>query len=391
MDLDAMTATAMGGQSISREDALAILRAPDAMTMPIVAAAGQVRRHFHSTEVLVNHLVNIKSGMCPENCHYCSQSIDSSADILKYSWAPTEEVMAAVETGLAHGASTICLVASGRSPSRREVERVAGLVEEIKRDHPEVTLCTCLGFLDDSKAARLKEAGSDRYNHNLNTAEDHYADICSTHGFDDRVDTVQHATHAGLSPCSGLIAGMGESDEQLVDVVFSLRELDVDSVPVNFLLPFEGTPLESHQQLTPLQCLRILAMVRMVHPDKEVRSAAGREYHLRTLQPLVLEICNSIFLGDYLTSEGQGASADLQMIEDAGFQIKGTVTATPHHAVPRIQVRACDTSAGDECSGCGHTDEGCGSASAPSDTTVDEHRTDAGGVVIRRRGLGARA
>lgn len=389
MDIAAMTQTALNGESISREDALAILQAPDSMTLPIVAAAGQVRRKFFGTEVLVNHLVNIKSGMCPEDCNYCSQSIDSSAEILKYSWLPKDEIMAAVKSGVSQGASTVCLVASGRSPSRREVEHVAGIVEEIKAEHPEVTMCTCLGFLDDEKAARLKEAGSDRYNHNLNTAEERYGDICSTHTFADRQDTVQHATNAGMSPCSGLIAGMGESDEQLVDVVYSLRDLDVDSVPVNFLLPFEGTPLESYKQLTPMKCLRILAMVRLVHPDKEVRSAAGREYHLRSLQPMVLEVCNSIFLGDYLTSEGQIAGQDLQMITDAGFQIKGTITATEitgMHGMPSVQVKACGSSSG--CGGCSSAGNGCG---GHSHAGSDEHKVDAAGVPIRQRGVGAPA
>lgn len=395
MELAAMTQAGLDSQPITREQALAILQAPDAMTLAIVAAAGQVRRHHFGTEVLVNHLVNIKSGMCPEDCNYCSQSIDSSAEIMKYSWAPKDEITAAVKAGVSQGASTICLVASGRSPSRREVEHVAGIVEDIKKDHPEVTVCTCLGFLDDEKAARLKEAGSDRYNHNLNTAEERYEDICSTHTFADRQDTVQHASDAGLSPCSGLIAGMGETDEQLVDVVFALRELDVDSVPVNFLLPFEGTPLESYKQLTPMKCLRILSMVRLVHPNKEVRSAAGREYHLRSLQPMVLEVCNSIFLGDYLTSEGQIASADLQMITDSGFQIKGKVTATQvegHHGMPSVTVKACGSSASggaaSGCGGCSSAGGGCGTGHSHGG---DEgaSKLDAAGVPIRHRGVGA--
>lgn len=389
MDLDQMTRTALQGQPITREQALQVLRAPDAMTMQIVMAAGTVRRHFFGNQVLVNHLVNIKSGMCPEDCNYCSQALDSTAGIMRYSWLPREEIEQAVRAGLSQGASTVCLVASGRGPSRREVEMVAGIVEEIKAEHPEVTMCTCLGFLDEEKAARLKQAGSDRYNHNLNTAEDRYGEVCSTHTFADRAETVSHARTAGMDACSGLIAGMGESDEQLVDVVFSLRELGVDSVPVNFLLPFEGTPLQSHRELSPLRCLRILAMVRLVHPDAEVRSAAGREYHLRSLQPLALEVCNSIFLGDYLTSEGQASSADLQMIADAGFEIKGKVSGAvvqAHGGAPAVAVRSCGSAGQGEsgCGGCGSAD-GCGGAhqeGEPADT-------DAAGVPIRRRGAGA--
>lgn len=323
MNLETMVATATTGSSVSREDALALLAAPDADLMSIVAAAGRVRRHFFGNTLLLNYLVNLKSGMCPEDCNYCSQALGSTAGILRYTWLTPEEVETSVRAGVANGASTVCLVASGRGPSNREVEKVAGIIEGIKAEHPEVKICACLGFVDADKAQRLCNAGADRYNHNLNTSEQTYADICSTHTYADRAQTVQAAQQGGLSACSGLIAGMGETDEQLVDVAFGLRALGVDSVPVNFLLPFEGTPLATHHELTPQRCLKILAMVRFVNPDVEVRAAAGREYHLRTLQPLVLEICNSIFLGDYLTSEGQAGALDLQMIADAGFEILG--------------------------------------------------------------------
>lgn len=322
-DLDAMVDAACAGSPATREQALAILSSGDDQLLQVVAAAGRVRRHYFSNQVMLNYLVNLKSGMCPEDCNYCSQALGSTAGILRYTWLTAEEVNTAVRAGVSNGASTVCLVASGRAPSKREVDKVADVIGNIQREFPEVKICACLGFLDEEKATTLREAGAHRYNHNLNTSQESYGDICSTHSYDDRVDTVETITKAGLSACSGLIAGMGETDEQLVDVAFALRDLGVDSVPVNFLLPFEGTPLASHLELTPQRCLRILAMVRFVHPDVEVRSAAGREYHLRSLQPLVLEIANSIFLGDYLTSEGQAGAADLEMIADWGFEVVG--------------------------------------------------------------------
>jgi biotin synthase len=200
-----------------------------------------------------------------------------------------------------------------------------------------VEVCACLGLLSEGQAARLKAAGADAYNHNLNTSEATYGDICTTHDFSDRVDTVNQARESGLSPCSGLIAGMGESDADLVDVVFALRELDPDSVPVNFLIPFEGTPLAAEWNLTPQRCLRILAMVRFVCPDAEVRLAGGREVQLRSMQPLALHLANSIFLGDYLTSEGQAGKADLEMIADAGFVVEGAEETTlPEHRVDEL-------------------------------------------------------
>lgn len=151
-----------------------------------------------------------------------------------------------------------------------------------------------------------------------------YADICSTHEFSDRVRTVERAKDAGLSPCSGVIVGMGESHDQLIDAVFTLRELESDSIPVNFLMPFDGTPLEGTWLLTPAACLRVLALVRFACPATELRMAGGREMHLRTLQPLALHVANSLFLGDYLTSEGQEATADLDMIADNGFVVLGS-------------------------------------------------------------------
>jgi biotin synthase len=204
---------------------------------------------------------------------------------------------------------------------------VCETISAFRELHPDVEVCACLGLLTDGQAERLREAGTTAYNHNLNTSGGHYADICTTHEYADRVSTVTAAKDAGLSPCSGLIAGMGETDEDLADVAFALRALSPDSVPVNFLIPFEGTPLGGQWTLTPQRCLRILAMVRFVCPDAEVRLAGGREIHLRTLQPLALHIVNSIFLGDYLTSEGQPGNADLAMIADAGFTVEGAEAA----------------------------------------------------------------
>lgn len=197
------------------------------------------------------------------------------------------------------------------------------MVEDLKTEHPDIEVCACLGKLKDGQAERLKDAGVDAYNHNLNTAESHYQEICSTHTFEDRVDTVDKAHAAGMSACSGMIIGMGETDEQLVEALFALRDADADSIPVNFLMPFEGTPLQNTWDLDPMHCLRVLAVARMIAPDKDLRMAGGRELHLRSLQPLALHVVNSLFLGDYLTSEGQSALEDLKMIRDGGFEVLG--------------------------------------------------------------------
>jgi biotin synthase len=330
--LDSLADKALNRELPTRAEALAVLASDDDELMDVVAAAFRVRRRFFGRRVKLNYLVNIKSGLCPEDCFYCSQRVGSAADVLKYTWLKSDEVVASAEAGVAGGARRVCLVASGRGPTDRDIDRVCESITSFKERHPDVEVCACLGLLTEGQAERLREAGTTAYNHNLNTSGGHYEDICSTHEYADRVSTVTAAKEAGLSPCSGLIAGMGETDEDLVDVAFALRSLEPDSVPVNFLIPFEGTPLAGQWNLTPQRCLRILAMVRFVCPNAEVRLAGGREIHLRTLQPLALHIVNSIFLGDYLTSEGQPGSADRAMIADAGFTVEAA--APPEPAAP---------------------------------------------------------
>ncbi|GAA2146450.1 biotin synthase BioB [Kitasatospora kazusensis] len=360
--LDTLTAKGLRRETPTREEALAVLATTDDELLDVVAAAGRVRRQWFGRRVKLNYLVNLKSGLCPEDCSYCSQRLGSTAGILKYTWLKPEQAAEAAAAGLAGGAKRVCLVASGRGPTDRDIERVADTIAAIKDANEAVEVCACLGLLSGNQAERLKAAGADAYNHNLNTSEATYGDITSTHTYADRVDTVNKAHGAGLSACSGLIAGMGESDEDLVDVVFALRELDSDSVPVNFLIPFEGTPLAKEWNLTPQRCLRILAMVRFVCPDVEVRIAGGREVHLRSMQPLGLHIANSIFLGDYLTSEGQAGQADLDMIADAGFEVEGAgqVTLPAHRS--EVAAGGCGTGGGcGSAGGCGTgADTGCG-------------------------------
>ncbi|MEV8421178.1 biotin synthase BioB [Streptomyces niveus] len=365
----------------SREEALAVLTTSDDDLLEVVAAAGKVRRQWFGRRVKLNYLVNLKSGLCPEDCSYCSQRLGSEAGILKYTWLKPDEASKAAAAGVAGGAKRVCLVASGRGPTDRDVDRVSKTIGAIKEQNADVEVCACLGLLSDGQAERLKAAGADAYNHNLNTSESTYGDITTTHTYADRVETVRHAQGAGLSACSGLIAGMGESDADLVDVVFALRALDPDSVPVNFLIPVEGTPLAGEWNLTPQRALRILAMVRFVCPDVEVRLAGGREVHLRTMQPLALHLVNSIFLGDYLTTEGQEGKADLDMIADAGFEVEGAGTTTlPEHRGGGGCASACAPSAG------AASDSAASVSASSAGAEAASARTDL--VTVRRRGAG---
>ncbi len=303
----------------SRADALAVLGASDEDTLAVVSAAARFRRESFGNTVKLNYLVNVRSGLCPEDCNYCSQRRGSEAGILTYDNVGADVVAEAVGRAVDSGAARVCLVASGRGPSERDIEHMAESVMAVHDVHPGLEVCACLGILGEGQAEQLADAGVFAYNHNLNTSESHYGEICSTHGYDDRVETVDRAREAGLSPCSGALFGMGESDDDIVDVAHGLRELAPDSVPLNFLIPIDGTPMAGRRELTPQRCLRILALYRFMFPDTEIRIAGGREVHLRSVQGLGLELANSIFVGDYLTTEGQEANADLDLLADWGF------------------------------------------------------------------------
>jgi biotin synthase len=320
---DALAEQALAGRPLTSEQALEVLAAPDEELIDLLAAAFRVRRHFFGTRVRLNFLVNAKSGLCGEDCGYCSQSRVSTADIPHYQLISKDELVQAAERALELKASTCCIVTSARKPSARELRGVAEAAEEIKERHPELKLCACLGEISSEQAGALKESGIDRYNHNLNTAESLYPEICTTHTHADRARTVETVAQAGLSPCSGLIVGLGETREQLVEACFELRDTGADSIPVNFLLPIEGTPLGGRDPgLDPRYCLKALCMFRLACPEREIRLAAGREVHLGSLQPLALYPANSIFVADYLTEPGQAPEDDFRMIDALGFEIE---------------------------------------------------------------------
>jgi biotin synthase len=310
----------LAGEPIDRRAALAVVQAPDDQLLAILDAAFEVRRAHFGRRVQLYYLMNAKSGLCPEDCHYCTQSSISTAEIPKHPFLSREELLAGAHRAYENRACTYCIVASGRGPTNRELEHVIGAVREIKDTLP-LRICACLGILSGDQAERLREAGVDRFNHNLNTSEAYHEEICTTHEYEDRVRTVEDIKAAGISPCSGGIVGMGERDEDVVDLAFALRDLEVESIPVNFYHPVTGTPLSETWNLNPRYCLKVLAMFRFVNPTREIRVAGGRELHLRSLQPLGLYAANSIFVSDYLTTQGQSAEDDFRMIEDLGFEI----------------------------------------------------------------------
>ena len=310
----------LSGESLTREQAISILEAPDFDVLSILSAGFRIRHQYFGKSVQLYFLMSAKSGLCPEDCHYCSQSKISDAPVPKYNILKRDDLMEAARIASERGAKTYCLVISARGPNEREINAVEQIVPEIK-DKYGLDICACLGLLSKEQADRLKACGVDRVNHNLNTSEDYYADICTTHTYADRVQTLQHVKDAGMEMCSGGIIGMGEKLEDIVSMAFDLRDLGVQSIPLNFLNAIEGTPLQTKNELTANDCLRALAMFRFVNPDRELRISGGREIHLRSLQPLGLYVANSLFVGDYLTTKGQAPQEDYDMIRDLGFEV----------------------------------------------------------------------
>ncbi|MEM6366605.1 MAG: biotin synthase BioB, partial [Planctomycetota bacterium] len=265
----------LSGGQLTRDEARMILESSDDELLRLLSAGFRLReRHFGKT-VQLYFLMNAKSGLCPEDCHYCSQSKVSEAPVPKYNILKRDALLDAARIAAERGAKTYCLVISARGPNERELKAVEAIVPEIKQKY-NLDICACLGLLDRQQADRLKACGVDRVNHNLNTGEDHYAEICTTHTYADRVQTLRHVRDAGMEMCSGGIIGMGESYDDIISMAFDLKDLGVQSIPLNFLNSIDGTPLEGKKDLSPQDCLRALAMFRFINPSRELRISGGR-------------------------------------------------------------------------------------------------------------------
>jgi biotin synthase len=310
----------LDGEAPSFDDALKVLRSTDAELLTVLDAAFRVRSRYHGRDVRIHVLRNAKSGVCPEDCSFCSQSLTAESGVERYGMQTIDEIVDGARRAYEMDAVKYCIVTSTRGPSAGEIETVCEAVRRIKSEIP-IHVCTSLGLLREGQAEQLAAAGVDRFNHNLETSRNFYPNVCTTHTFEDRVETVRSAKAAGMEACCGGIMGMGESDEDRVSLAFELRALEVESIPINFLDPRPGTPLGDVPRLAPGDCLRALAMFRFVNPTRDIRVAGGREVNLRRMQPFALYPANSLFVNGYLTTPGQGFEADMQMIEDAGFEV----------------------------------------------------------------------
>jgi biotin synthase len=328
----ALADTALAGALITRDQARAVLEAPPDELLGLLDAAFRVRRAHWGRRVSLHVLENAKLGACPEDCGFCSQSQKHASPSGEAPIKSVDELVAGARRAHAARAKRYCMVTATRGPSQRDLDVICAAAAQIKSEM-DIELCASLGLLTEAKAARLASAGIDRFNHNLETSERHYGAIVTTHTWRDRVETVRIAQRAGMDTCCGGIVGLGETLDDLLDLAFALRELDVDSVPVNFLDARPGTPLAGSRRVEPGFALRALCMFRFVHPRTDLRVAGGREITLRALQVMALYPANSIFTQGYLTTGGATPHDDHQMIRDAGFELElasgETVPADP--------------------------------------------------------------
>ena len=316
-----LTTNSLRGELLSDASCEKLLTGSDVELLPLLNAAYQVRKTYFQNEVQLHILNNAQNGYCPEDCGYCAQASSATTDIEAYPLKPDAEILEEAKRAYESGAYRYCIVMSGRGPSPKRVSHLAELIHTVKSRYP-IEVCLSAGLIDLESARVLKAAGLDRLNHNLNTSEAHYPKICSTHTYQDRMETLQAAQAAGLACCSGVIVGMGEKTDDLIQVAKSLRQLEVASLPVNFFLPISGTQLPETPTLTPNYCLRVLCLYRFLNPRAEIRVAAGREHHLRSMEVMALYPANSMFIDGYLNAEGSTASRTMEMITDAGFTVK---------------------------------------------------------------------
>ncbi|RMG60602.1 MAG: biotin synthase BioB [Deltaproteobacteria bacterium] len=307
---------ALSGKGIDPESALHVLSTPDEYLFDLLGAAFRVRLRHKGRNVRFCSIVNAKSGLCSEDCSFCSQSRVSRAEIEKFPLIDPDEVETRARAAKESGAREFSIVTSGVGLKNwKEVEKVGEAVGRVRALGLET--CVSIGIVDREVLRYLKEKGLSSFHHNLETSRSYFPNVCTTHSYEEDVRVVREAKEEGLWVCCGGIFGIGESDEDRVELAFTLKELDVDSIPLNFLNPIPGTPLEGRRELTPLTCLRIIAMMRLVNPTKEIIVCGGREVNLRDLQSLMFVAgATGTMLGNYLTTLGRPPEEDIQMVED---------------------------------------------------------------------------
>lgn len=321
--LRTVTDRILAGGSISTGEALELAALSGSGLFELFVAANRIKEHFVGSRVRLCSIINAKSGRCAEDCAFCAQSVHHRTDAPVHPLADEARIVAEARAAQQAGSGCFGIVTSGTTiASDDELERICSALGTI-RNQLDISPSCSLGLLDLKTALRLKEAGAVTYHHNLETARSFFPNICTTHDYEQDVATVRNAKAAGLRVCCGGIFGMGESAEQRVELAFTLKELDVDSVPINFLNPIPGTRLAEADFITPLECLRTIALFRLILPAKKITVCGGRERNLRDLQSwMFLAGANGTMIGNYLTTSGRDEAQDRRMLMDLELEIE---------------------------------------------------------------------
>lgn len=309
------------GHQLRQEELDKILDTPYTDVYKLLPGADMLRTRHSGKQISLCTITNAKSGRCSEDCAFCSQSGHHYGGALEYPLKKWGELADIGKSAAGSAVKRFSMVASGRTLSTPEVQEVARAIRELAENN--ISTCASLGMLGPAEFDILKNAGLERYHHNLETAPGFFQDICSTHSISERMQTIIAAKQTGLSVCSGGVFGLGETDTQVAELAQMLKELDVDAVPINFLIPIPGTPLENAPRITPLRCLKIISMMRYILPDKEIIICGGRIENLRELHSFVFMAgASSIMTGNYLTRKGRTLEEDTGLVRDLGLEIR---------------------------------------------------------------------
>ena len=310
------------GEIVGMKEVLPLLGTKGPDILDLVAVANRVREEFNGNEVDLCSLLNVKSGRCSEDCAFCAQSGHYKTEAPVYPLLDVTRIVEEAREAQKKGTGRFCLITSGRKLNDKEFETILSALDRIRKETA-LDLDCSLGTLSEERAEALKQVGVTRYNHNLETAESHFSKICTTHSFQERVQTVAVLKDQGFSICCGGIIGLGESPQQRLELAFSLRQLGIDCIPFNILNPRPGTPLERSESVPPIEIIKTIALFRLILPKGTIKIAGGREANLRDLQSLALLAgANGLILGNYLTTLGRSAEDDLAMGRDLGFSLK---------------------------------------------------------------------
>lgn len=310
-----------GGYAPTHEECRMLAETPDVQVMKMLPGADLLRERAFGNEVRLCTICNGKSGRCSEDCRFCAQSGHYRTDTPVYPLLEEEKIVEIGTTVAGSPVDRFSVVTTGRGLPAGEVARVARALKKVSAAG--IQTCASLGVLGEEELELLRAAGVSRYHHNLETAGSHFAEICTTHSFDARVETIRAAKRLGFSVCAGGIFGIGETDTQVLEMALTLKELSVDAVPVNFLVPIPGTPLDRSPRITPLRCLKIIALFRYMLPAAEVIICGGREDNLKELHPLVFFAgASGVMTGNYLTAAGRRLEDDLALLKRLGLSAR---------------------------------------------------------------------